>query len=638
MNQHSLRYLPGLDGLRALAVVAVILYHANKSWLGGGFLGVEVFFVISGYLITTLLINESDATGMISFRAFWLRRAKRLLPALWLMLIGVVVYCALFERDALGTLRGDVVGAFLYVFNWVQVWQGSSYFGALGFVPLRHLWSLAVEEQFYVFWPVVIAIVLRLFGRRPAVIGSLLLVSSLGIALYIATSYAPGVPGTPIETPEHYLSMFGKDVLKIDFLFLGSFSRLGGLLMGAALAFWYRPSMFHPQHASSDRHAATLVGLAGVVGLGWLMWTMRDVVEGTIEGGTRGYDPLYQGGFLLVGLASSAVIVGAVHPHTLVSKWLLGNPMFVWIGRRSYGMYLYHWPVFQFYRQVAGRGLTVVEFVGLMVITLVITEFSYRVVEMPIRTGTAREWWASVRYPRVDADRARSQRLAVIGLVAGVLPIFSVASLFAAPLKLDEIGQSLQDNESAVENVLAGTTSVPASVATTVAGDTTVSSPTTTTLDGQVIPILAIGDSVMLGAANILVERGITVDAMKSRPYRQALEIVNYLKSVRRLGNFVVIHLGTNNYVDEKTLDEIMVPLAETEMVVFVTAHVPGKPWQDPNNELIRKMPDRYGNVKLLDWYQLAEQNPSWLYRDKVHLNREGQRMYADLIMQTIGQ
>jgi hypothetical protein len=193
-----------------------------------------------------------------------------------------------------------------------------------------------------------------------------------------------------------------------------------------------------------------------------------------------------------------------------------------------------------------------------------------------------------------------------------------------------------------VENVLAGTTSVPASVATsvatTVAGDTTVPSPTTTTLDGQVIPILAIGDSVMLGAANILVERGVTVDALKSRPYRQALEIVNYLKSVRRLGNFVVIHLGTNNYVDEKTLDEIMVPLAETEMVVFVTAHVPDKPWQDPNNELIRKMPDRYGNVKLLDWYQLAEQNPSWLYRDKVHLNKEGQRMYADLIMQTIGQ
>ena len=163
-------------------------------------------------------------------------------------------------------------------------------------------------------------------------------------------------------------------------------------------------------------------------------------------------------------------------------------------------------------------------------------------------------------------------------------------------------------------------------------------SPQTTTLDGQEIAILAIGDSVMLGAANILTERGITVDAMKSRPYRQALEIVNYLKSVKRLGDFVIIHLGTNNYVDEKTLDEIMVPLAETEMVVFLTAHVPDKPWQDPNNELIRKLPDRYGNVKVMDWYRLAEENPSWLYRDKVHLNVEGQRMYADLIMQTIGK
>ena len=636
MNQNGLRYLPGLDGLRAVAVIAVILYHANKTWLGGGFLGVEVFFVISGYLITTLLINESDTTGMISFRSFWVRRAKRLLPALWTLLIGVTVYCSIFERDVLGNLRGDVVGAFLYVFNWVQIWQGSSYFGSLGFVPLRHLWSLAVEEQFYLVWPIVIALVLRLFGRRPAVIGLMFLGSSIAVAIYIAMSYVSGVPGSPIETPQYYISLFGKDVLKLDFFFLGTLGRLGGLLMGAALAFWYRPSMFHPKHASGDRFVATAVGAAGLAGLFWLMWTMRDVVEGTLEGGTRGYDSLYQGGFFLTGLASCAVIVAAVHPHSPIARWLLGNPLFVWIGRRSYGMYLYHWPVFQFYRQVAGRGLTVTEFIGLMILTLVFTEVSYRVIEMPIRTGTAREWWASIRYPRLDADRDRSQRFAVIGLVAGVLPVFALVSLFTAPLKLDEIGASLQENEGAVENVLAGTTSVAA--ATTIAGATTLPSPQTTTLDGQEIPILAIGDSVMLGAANILTERGITVDAMKSRPYRQALEIVNYLKSVQRLGDFVIIHLGTNNYVDEKTLDEIMVPLADTEMVVFLTAHVPDKPWQDPNNELIRKLPDRYGNVKVMDWYRLAQENPSWLYRDKVHLNLEGQRMYADLIMQTIGK
>jgi peptidoglycan/LPS O-acetylase OafA/YrhL len=613
--------------------VAVIVYHANKSWLGGGFLGVEVFFVISGYLITTLLIAESDATGMISFRSFWMRRARRLLPALWTMMLAVVIYVSIFERDVLGQLRGDVIAAFFYVFNWFQIWTGSSYFGELGFVPLRHLWSLAVEEQFYVVWPVLIAILLRMFGRRPAVLGVILMAASAAVAWYVASMYVPGTPGSVVETPEYYMSFVGHTVLRLDFLFLGTLGRSGGLFMGAALAFWFRPSMFNPKHPTSERHVVTAIALAGLVALGWFSWTMRDVVEGTLEGGTSGYDRLYQGGFFLVGVASIAVICGAVHPHSPVSKYILGNPVFVWIGRRSYGLYLYHWPVFQFYRQVAGRGLTFVEFIMLMSITVVITELSYRFIEMPIRTGTAAQWWHSIRYPHMDRDRSRSQGMAVTALVVAVVPIFALVSLFFAPVQLDEIGQSLQDNEDSVENILGQTTVV----ATTVVGVTTVPVPPTTTLDGQIIPLLAIGDSVMLGAADILVSRGVTVDALKSRPYRQALEIVNYLKSVNRLGDFVIIHLGTNNYVDEKTLDEIMAPLADTELVLFLTAHVPDKPWQDPNNVLIRALPDRYGNAKVLDWHQIASENLNYLYRDKVHLNKQGQSFYADLIMQAVG-
>ena len=182
-----------------------------------------------------------------------------------------------------------------------------------------------------------------------------------------------------------------------------------------------------------------------------------------------------------------------------------------------------------------------------------------------------------------------------------------------------------------MQNLL-GTTVAPDPNATTIPGSQT------TTLDGQVIPILAIGDSVMLGAANILTERGITVDALKSRPFRQALEIANYVKSIGRLGEFVIIHLGTNNYVDQETLDEIMVPLKDVDLVLMITAHVPNKPWQDPNNELVRAMPNAYGNVKVLDWYQIAEAHPEYLYGDKIHLNNEGQKVYADLIMQAIGK
>jgi peptidoglycan/LPS O-acetylase OafA/YrhL len=644
-RQHSLRYLPGLDGLRAVAVLAVILYHANKSWVTGGFLGVEVFFVISGYLITMLLINESQENGKIDFRAFWMRRARRLLPALWTLLVGVTTYCAVFERDTLGSLRGDVIAAVVYGFNWFQIWVGTSYFSAFGFVPLRHLWSLAVEEQFYLVWPVLIALVLKLFGRRPLLLGTLFFAASIAVSIYVARTFEPGASGSVLETPDHYLALFGHTVSKVDFLFLGTLGRSGGLLIGSALAFWWKPSMFHNDHPTSERHIVSAVGWLGVLGLGAMLFTFHDVVEGGIDGGTSGYAPLFQGGFLLVGLASIAIIAAAVHPHTLLSKRVLGNPVLVYVGQRSYGLYLFHWPIFQFYRQFAGRGLNVLEFVLLFALALAITEVSYRFIEMPVRSGNLREAWGKFRHSRLDSDREKRQSIIAIGVVSAVVPLFALVSLATAQVKLDDIGQSLADGESGVVNVLTSTTLVAASM-TTIAGanntsditGTSVIAPETTTLDGQVIEIIAIGDSVMLGAANVLTERGITVDALKSRPFRQALEIANYLKSVNRLGEIVIIHLGTNNYVDQKTLDEIMVPLSNVDTVVFVTNHVPTRKWQEPNNKLIRAMPDQYGNVKILDWYTIAVAHPEYLYGDKIHLNPEGQAVYADLIMQVIGK
>ena len=639
-REQSLRYLPGLDGLRAVAVIAVILYHANKNWLSGGFLGVEVFFVISGYLITMLLINESQENGKINFRAFWMRRARRLLPALWTLLIGVTTYCALFERDTLGNLRGDVVAAFVYGFNWFQIWVGTSYFSAFGFVPLRHLWSLAVEEQFYLVWPVLIAVVLKVFGRRPLLLGTLFFAASIAVSIYVAKTFEPGANGSVLETPDHYIALFGHAVSKVDFLFLGTLGRSGGLLIGSALAFWWKPSMFNNDHPTSERFIVSVVGWVGVLGLGAMLWTFHDVVEGGADGGTSGYAPLFQGGFLLVGLASIAIIAAAVHPHTLLATRVLGNPVLVYLGQRSYGLYLFHWPIFQFYRQFAGKGLNVIEFVSLFALALIATEVSYRFIEMPVRSGGLREVWDKFRHSRLESDREKRQGIIAIGVVVAVVPIFALVSLATAQVKLDDIGQSLADGESGVVNVMTSTTAIATSQ-TTVAGttsDTAVIAPQTTTLDGQVIEIIAIGDSVMLGAANVLTERGITVDALKSRPFRQALEIGNYLKSVNRLGEIVIIHLGTNNYVDQKTLDEIMVPLADVDTVVFVTNHVPSKKWEEPNNLLLRSMPDQYGNVKILDWYTIAVAHPEYLYGDKIHLNPEGQAVYADLIMQAIGK
>ena len=638
MNKRSelLSYIPSLDGIRALSVLAVIIYHANKLWLPGGFLGVEVFFVISGYLITLLLLAESEKSGTVSLKQFWLRRARRLLPALWVVVLGVVVFAALFQREILGTLRGDVIAALFYGFNWFQVWVGTSYFTSFEFVPLRHLWSLAVEEQFYLIWPVVMLVVAKFGKRRLPIVSAVFVLIAVALAVYTGVVYQPGVISTIADTPEQFMSLFGQSVSRVDYLFLGTITRSSGLLLGAALAIWWRPWLLQNSRAGESK-LYDFVGFGGLVALAFMMWRFNTVIEGT-DGGTVGYDLLFRGGFFLTDIASVALIAAAVHPGSKVIARGLSNPILVWLGRRSYGFYLFHWPVFQFYRRFAGEGLTPYEFVVLVLLALALTELSYRYIETPVRQGAISRWWKEFRQPAYGAQLVRRQRRIVLTALVSLLPVFGVVSLATARVQLDEIAQNLSDNEGNTVDVLGGGQTVGGgelAAATTIVGQVVTG---TTTLDGQVIDVLAIGDSVMLGAANVLTQRGVTVDALKSRPYRQALEIANYMKSVNRLGSVVVIHLGTNNTVDEKTLDEIMVPLRDVPLVLFVTVHVPSEVRQNSNNRRINELPARYENVKVLDWYAIATAHPEYLYSDKIHIRPEGQKVYADLMMQAIGR
>jgi peptidoglycan/LPS O-acetylase OafA/YrhL len=628
--------MPSLDGIRALSVLAVIIYHANKMWLPGGFLGVEVFFVISGYLITLLLLAESEKNGSISLKEFWWRRARRLLPALWVVVLGVVVFAALFQREMLGTLRGDVIAALLYGFNWFQIWVGTSYFTSFEFVPLRHLWSLAVEEQFYLIWPVVMLIVAKFGKRRLPIVSAVFFGLAVILAIYTALVYQPGTISNIGDTPNQFMSLFGQSVSRIDFLFLGTLTRSSGLLLGAALAIWWRPWLLQNSRAGANK-LFDFIGFGGLAALALMMWRFQTVIEGTDEG-TVGYDFLFRGGFFLTDLASLAVIAAAVHPSSKILARSLSNPVLVWLGRRSYGFYLFHWPVFQFYRRFAGKGLTPYEFVVLVLFALALTELSYRYIETPVRQGAVSRWWAEFRQPAFGAQLVRRQRRIVLAAFASLLPVFGVVSLATAGVQLDEIAQNLSDNEGNTVDVLGGGQSDDAGVAATASTIAGQIATATTTLDGQPIDVLAIGDSVMLGAANVLTDRGVTVDAVKSRPYRQALEIANYMKSVNRLGSVVIIHLGTNNTVDETTLDEIMVPLKDVPLVLFVTVHVPSEVRQNTNNRRINELTSRYENVKVLDWYSIALAHPEYLYSDKIHIRPEGQKVYADLMMQAIGR
>jgi peptidoglycan/LPS O-acetylase OafA/YrhL len=268
-------YLPGLDGMRGLAVAAVMVYHANSSWLPGGFLGVEVFFVISGYLITLLLIGEHERTGRVSLREFYVRRARRLLPALLTLLVGITVYTALFRRDALGQLRGDVIASLGYVSNWYQIWVGQGYTASGDFAPLRHLWSLAVEEQFYVLWPLAMIGLLRLGRRRLPELSQYLFLAAVLVSVAVGLLYHPGVIESCDSTPGAYWDVAGRCLSKADTLYLSSPTRATGLLLGAAFAMVWRPVAVRRGGVRTKGRTLDIAAVVGLVGLGALCWRVQ---------------------------------------------------------------------------------------------------------------------------------------------------------------------------------------------------------------------------------------------------------------------------------------------------------------------------------------------------------------------------
>jgi peptidoglycan/LPS O-acetylase OafA/YrhL len=638
-------YLPGLDGMRAIAVVAVMVYHANPDWLPGGFLGVEVFFVISGYLITLLLISEKERTSSVDLRQFWIRRARRLLPAVFTMMIALTIWTALFERDALGKLRGDVIASSLYVMNWHQIWIGAGYTASNDFAPLRHLWSLAVEEQFYLIWPLVMFALLRGGSRRIADISRYLLVAALVITLLTAVLYHPGPVGTPDVTPEAYWTIFGRDISKVDALYLSTITRAVGLLLGAAFAMIWRPVALMRGPLRTKGRMLDGVALVGFVALGAMAWSMYLL-------GPDGANPwLFRGGFVLCGIATLMMIAAVTHERAATSR-ILSIPVLLWIGTRSYGLYLYHWPIYQLIRNIAGNHLKLHEFVLAMVATGIITEASYRFIETPIRTGTFRASLARIARSPVAGPR---HALLGAGAVVGALTLFAGVSLATAPVEENEVRQTLEEGAAFTCDVVNDPTcsgadpadpADPPSVtgdgatpdaATDPSGSAVAPPPpaettTTTTLPPAPIAEFALGDSVMLGAAGELSDRGFVVDAAESRQFSDGLAIVEQLNAADRLGDVVVVHLGTNGNIEPDDITAMMDALADVPQVLLLTIEV-DRAWTDENNALIFDAAASYQNVSVLYWADLDDSCPGDCFQsDGFHLRPDGQAYYAALI------
>jgi lysophospholipase L1-like esterase len=386
----------------------------------------------------------------------------------------------------------------------------------------------------------------------------------------------------------------------------------------------WRPWAIRRGGAGSNANGLDIAGVVAIAALAYMHWKFRTVVSVT-DGGTQGYDLLYRGGLIAVGVATVVLIATVTHPRSRLGKYIIGMPILVWIGKRSYGLYLYHWVIFQAYRKSAGVGLQLREFIALMAITTVVTEASYQFLETPIRTGRALAIW---RGWRARGGRVRGP-LAVTMATLAVVPVFSVVSMVGARVIPDDVTASLTDNEDAVTSI--SSTTQPSS-------ETTQPVVTTTTIPKEKIDVLAVGDSVMLGSAKSLSDVGLTVDAAKNRQVLEALQIFNYYKSTGELGDNVVIHLGTNGKTTPGTFAQILTPLAGVARVVVLTVHVPNREYQAINNAIINDLPLSYPNVTVLDWYSLAKLNKSWLSSDGVHLKTEGRKEYVKFILQALGR
>jgi peptidoglycan/LPS O-acetylase OafA/YrhL len=598
-----MRYVPGLDGLRALSVMAVLLYHADITWMPGGFLGVDVFFAISGYLITSLLLAEYRNRGGVNVGQFYLRRARRLLPALFLVLASVSLFAVIFLPDEVRSLRGDVIGALGYATNWWQIFQHQSYVAAQGRPPLlRHLWSLAVEEQFYLVWPLMLFAMLRIWkGRRTP-----MLLATLGISVVsFITMLALSLPHDfTVADPSR--------------VYYGTDARIYTLLLGAALAMVWSPWKLSPK---IEREPRLLLDAIGGIGLVLLLLTFVNAHYQS--------NFLFRGGFLLVALLSTVVIAVAVHPASRIGTVILAQQPLRWIGERSYGIYLWHWPIFMVTRPGFDTDITGWPNTALRVgLTLVAAELSYRFVEEPIRHGSLGRWYRGLRTATGEDRSLMWQRTILTCSIAIITVLVAGVGLASAQSPRIESGLAFLTEPSTTTT----TVTTPSTSAATRPG-TAATTPTTPTVPPPPPQVTAIGDSVMLGAKGALETRipGIHVDAVVSRQFGTVIDMVRALKAAGQLSPVVVVHLGTNGRVTDEQMAALQPLLADRQRVIFLNVFAP-RSWQNGDNDVIQRWVPRFANAVLVNWNGEGSLHPEYFYDDHIHVKSNGQARYADLV------
>lgn len=606
-------------------MLAVLAFHQyfigghQEGFAPGGFLGVEVFFVVSGYLITSLLLAERRETGHVSLKRFWMRRARRLLPALFALLAVVVLYALLFLPDAVDKLKADTLAALSYTSNWWLVLSHQSYASEAGRPALlKHLWSLAIEEQFYLLWPPLLLLSLRKLGRKRT------LTAMMAVAIASSVLMAVIVSGS------------------INAAYYSTETRLSGLLFGSAMAFFFAPYQIRGRPGRGVRAVLDSVGLVGMLVLLWCF------AHFTFPTTTSGDLSAFRGGFLLVDAATLLVIASVVHPRSDAGT-ILGCRPLRWIGVRSYGLYLWHYPIFCITRpglDVPLHGWPVLAL--RLVLSFGAAELSYRYVETPIRSGAISRYLTRLRTTR----GVRRQRIARGGIVVTVTALLAVIGL-GAGLAFTQGETARIPGASAADAHDKGNSVDPRTIAELRARH--LHPPTTRPVSGSgakggtggtgrgplvtsrppdqlTHEILAIGDSVMLGAEQSLryYIPGIFIDAKVSRQFWDATAVLQVYKTAGLLPQTVIVHMGTNGAFSDTQFAQMMAVLG-TRTVFFINAHEP-RPWETEVNERLAADVQKYPNAHLIDWHDFADPHNNWFVSDGIHLTPAGAEGYALLI------
>ena len=576
----GIRYIPAIDGLRAVAVIAVMLYHLGFSWIPGGFLGVDLFFVISGYVITRLLLDSIQRSGGLDLRAFYKARIRRLFPPLVFMIFVTIIYISIWAPETMRRFVSDSPFALFGGMNWWLVFRQTDYFDSISRPPLlQHTWSLGVEAQFYLIWPLILLLVLRQFGKAKIPGAALFIAAISGIALLLVSYEVDAANASQVS---HVY--FGTDTHSI------------GLFLGAALAVSWVPQNLQEQ---VNRRAQDFIDGIGVIGFVGLLGTFFLINES---------DPtLYKLAFPLAGLFGCAILTSIVHPASRFAP-MLSSKVAVWIGERSYAIYLWHWVVFQVTRPAVDlEGSPWALYALRILVVFALADISLRLVELPVRSGLVEYWFKGMKYRTKNVQRRQKSTV-----VASILLLILGTSYISA----NAISQS--DKEMAIIKQQLEQPIQP-------------SEPTATQEGG----LWVTGDSVILGIRYELDARS-NIAIINARVGRQATELIEVMRAdkANAADSTVIFNLGNNNKL---TSDQVLAVFEEVKnqpKIIVVNTAVP-RGWRDENNALIAQYAALYG-ATVIDWAAISAGHPEYFAPDGVHLVPAGVRAYVDAITATL--